>query len=312
MSGKQNLTAEDYLRRHLESLESKPSSPTVVTSPLISNKPEGQKSNDLHFFSFDIEEFPCSIFYPTGTLIQVRAAMVKEIQAYSMVDDNNPYDIIEKMNDILSSCVKIKYPNGQIGSYLELSDPDRLYCIFLIRELTFQKGTTLTTNVNCDCGKEVTIELVRQNFKNYDIDSKLGEYFDPETATFKFELTNGKTYHLCPPTISVRKAFTDYAIKENIEKRKPNLSFIKIFPFLLYDNPLINSDQLKLKLEEFNKMDDVSFQFLNQAVEKLNFGIEKLVKNCECGLEIHTEMTFPDGPSAIFIVHDAFDKFIKK
>jgi hypothetical protein len=312
MSGKQNLTPEDYLRIHLENLESKPNTPPVVPPPLSASQTDYKKGNELHYFSFDIDEFPCSIFYPTGTLIQIRSAQVKEIQAYSMVDDNNPYDIIEKMNDILSSCVKIKYPNGQIGSYLELSDPDRLYCVFLIRELTFQKGTTLTTNVNCDCGKEVTIELIRQNFRNYNVDSKIEEYFDVNTASFRFELTNGKVYYLCPPTIGIRKAFTDYAIKENLEKRKPNLSFIKIFPFLLYDQPLINSDQLKSKLEEFNNLDDVSFQFLNQAVEKMNFGIEKLVKNCECGLEIHTDMTFPDGPSAIFIVHDAFDKFIKK
>lgn len=311
MSGKQNLSPEDYLKIHLENLESKPNIQTEFQPPIIPKK-ETTKSNDLHFFSFDIDEFPCSIFYPIGTLIQIRAAQVKEVQAYSMVDDTNPYDILEKMNDILSSCIKIKYPNGQMGTYLELQDPDRLYCIFLIRELTFQRGTTLTTNVTCDCGKTVTIELMRQNFRNYEVDPKLEDYFDQETATFKFELTNGKTYHLSPPTIAVRKAFTDYAMKENIEKRKPNLSFIKIYPFLLFDQPMINSEQLKSKLEDFINMDDISFQFLNQAVEKLNFGIEKLVKNCECGLEIHTEMNFPDGPSALFIIHDAFDQFIKK
>jgi hypothetical protein len=312
MSGKQNLTPEDYLKIHLENLESKSNIQPEITpiQPIIPK--ENSKGNDLHYFSFDIDEFPCSLFYPHGTLIQIRAAQVKEIQAYSMVDDTNPYDILEKMNEILSSCLKIKYPNGQIGSYLELQDPDRLYSIFLIRELTFQRGTTLTTSVNCECGKEVSIELLRQNFRNYDVDSKLEEYFDPSTATFKFELTNEKTFHLSPPTIAIRKSFTDYAMKENLEKRKPNLSFIKIYPFLLFDQPMITSDGLKSKLEDFTKMDDVSFQFLNQAVEKMNFGIEKLVKNCECGLEIHTEMTFPDGPSAIFIVHDAFDKFIKK
>jgi hypothetical protein len=56
----------------------------------------------------------------------------------------------------------------------------------------------------------------------------------------------------------------------------------------------------------------VSFQFLNSVVEKMTFGIEKLTKICQCGLEIHTPMTFPNGPSAIFVIYDAFDQFIKK
>ena len=91
-----------------------------------------------------------------------------------------------------------------------------------------------------------------------------------------------------------------------------NLSFLKIIPFLLYDRNSITIDGIKSKLEEYQKIDDISFQFLNAAVEKMTFGIEKLRKQCECGLESHTDMIFPDGPSAIFVVHDAFEQFIKE
>ena len=101
-------------------------------------------------------------------------------------------------------------------------------------------------------------------------------------------------------------------IKENAEKRKPNLSFLKIIPFLLHDRTSITIEGIKTKLEEFQKMDDVSFQFLNSAVEKMSFGIKELVKKCSCGLEVHSDMIFPDGPSAIFVIHDAFDQFIKE
>jgi len=251
-------------------------------------------------------------FYPKGSIIQVRAAQVKEVQAYSMVDDGNYYDIIEKMNDMLSSCVRIKHIDGSIGSYLEIKDPDRYYLIFLIRELTFQKGTTLSTNVKCSCGLDNSIELLRINFIKYGIDTKLKSYFDPRINCFKFELTNDKVYNLSPPTIGIQKSFTEYVIRENLQKRKPNLSFLKIIPFTLINKTSISQDDIKVELEKFQKIDDISFQFLNSAVEKMNFGIEKLTKICQCGLEIHTPMTFPNGPSAIFIIHDAFDQFIKK
>jgi hypothetical protein len=70
---------------------------------------------------------------------------------------------------------------------------------------------------------------------------------------------------------------------------------------------------VKAKLKEFQEMDDVSFQFLNAAVSKMTFGIKELKKQCySCGVEIRTEMTFPNGSSGLFVIHDAFESFIKK
>lgn len=305
---KDNLSEEEYLKKHLENID-QISKKTSEPNPVFF---DNTRTNDLHYFAFDANEFPCGIFYPPGTTIQVRAAQVKEIQAYSMVDDNNFYDVVEKMNDILSSCVRIKYLDGTIGSFLELKDPDRFYLVFLIRELTFQKGTNLTTSHNCNCGKEIQIELRRDNFELFKQSDRIMKFFDPSTLSFRFEIKNGKVFNIAPPSIGIQKSFTEYIIKENSEKKKPNLSFLKIIPFVLYDRNSITIEGIKSKLEEFQKMDDISFQFLNQAVEKMTFGIEKLKKICECGIEIHTDMVFPDGPSAIFVVHDAFEQFIKE
>jgi len=130
--------------------------------------------------------------------------------------------------------------------------------------------------------------------------------------SFRFEIKTGQVFNLAPPTIGVQKSFTEYIVKENAEKRKPNLSFLKIIPFMLHDRSSITIEGIKAKLDEFQKMDDIPFQFLNSAVEKLTFGIEKLQSQCQCGLEIHTDMIFPNGPSAVFVVHDAFEQFIKE
>jgi hypothetical protein len=82
---------------------------------------------------------------------------------------------------------------------------------------------------------------------------------------------------------------------------------------LISDRNSITIDGIKSKLSEYEKIDDISFQFLNSAVEKMSFGIEKLKKSCTiCGLEVTTDMTFPDGPSALFVVHDAFEQFIEE
>jgi hypothetical protein len=308
---KQEMSEEDYLKKHLSELETgKKIADGEI--PFI-QQVDASRTTDLQFFNMDVNQLPCGQFYPTGTLFMVRPAQVKEIQAYSMVDDENFYDIVEKMNDMLQACVRIKYPDGKVGSFLEVKDQDRLYLIFLIRELTFQQGNSLAVTLNCGaCGAEHKMELNRDNFNYYDIDEKLQKYFSLSSRTFNFKTVNGKNFELTPPNIGLQKAFTDYIVKENNEKRTPNLSFLKIIPFMLPGRAAITYDGIKAKLKEFEEMDDISFQFLNAAVTKMTFGIKDLKKNCECGAEVRTDMQFPNGASGIFVVSDAFEAYIKE
>jgi hypothetical protein len=308
---KKDMSEEDYLRKHLESVDNIQMNTEI---PLINSNTafDSSKSTDLTFFNFDAKEMPCGKYYPTGTIIMIRPAKVKEIQAYSMVDDNNFYDIVEKMNDMLQACVRIKYPNGSLASYLELKDQDRLYLIFMIREITFQQGNSLAVNARCSCGNDIQIEMIRKNFVFHEIDEKMNKFFDNSTKSFKFTIQNGKQYELSPPCIGIQKAFTEYIIKENQEKRTPNLAFLKIIPFMLTGRTTITIDGIKAKLQEFEKIDDISFQFLNAAVSKMTFGLKELKTICSCGMEVRSDMTFPNGASGIFVIHDAFEAYIKE
>lgn len=315
MDNKSDMSEEDYLKKHLEDIDSSKTKDRGKSNelPFLVNNNESSRVTDLQFFNFDVKELPCGKFYPTGTLLMVRPAQVREIQAYSMVDDNNFYDIVEKMNDMIQACVRVKYPDGKITSYVDTKDQDRLYLIFLIRELTFQQGSSLAVNAKCSCGDESQIELKRGNFCFHDLDEKLNKFFDISNRCFRFETTNGKEFVLTPPNIGLQKAFTEYIVKENNEKRPPNLSFLKIIPFMLDGRSSITYDGIKAKLKEFEEMDDISFQFLNAAVGKMTFGIKELKKNCaSCGEEVHAEMQFPDGSSGIFVIHNAFEAYIKE
>jgi hypothetical protein len=313
MSNNKEMSEEDFLKKHLEEREKKSTdfnpAKTMAEQVTIQNV-DNTKVSDLQFFHFDIKDLPCGKFYPAGTSLMIRPAMVKEIQAYSMVDDNNFYDIVEKMNDMLQSCVRVKYSNGNVGSYLDVKDQDRLYLVFTIRELTFQKGNTLAVTVQHGTG-ESQIELVRDNFKFHEIDEKLEKFYNKSKNCYVFKTINGKEFELTPPNIGIQKAFTDYIIKENNENRTPNLAFLKIIPFMLEGRNSITYEGIKAKLKEFEEMDDISFQFLNAAVGKMTFGIKELVKVID-GEEVRAEMQFPNGASGIFVVHDAFEAFIEK
>jgi len=312
MSKDKEMSEEDYLKKHLGDLDN-PKNVMNNDIPFVAQpKVDNTRTTDLQFFNFDIKELPCGEFYPSGTVFMVRPAQVREIQSYSMVDDNNFYDIVEKMNDILQSCVRVKYSDGKVGSYIEVKDQDRLFLVFLIRELTFQQGNSLTVNSKCSCGQDVQMELKRDNFSFHQIDEKLERYFSASTRTYHFSTINGREFELTPPNIGLQKSFTEYILKESNEKRTPNLSFLKIIPFMLAGRFSITYEGIKAKLKEFEEIDDISFQFLNAAVGKMTFGIKELKKKCSCGEEVHTDMQFPNGASSIFVIHDAFEAYIKE
>lgn len=293
--------------------------PTTNSSASFSKKEfDMTKASDLQYFTFDISELPCGYFYPVGTTILVRAAEVKEIQAYSMVDDQNIFDVYDKLNDIISACIKIKYPNGTIGSYLELKDNDRFYLIFVIRDLTFQKANALNLEVSCEhCSTQNTISLSKNSFSFYSLEEcSLHEYFDRSEKLFVFETVNGNIIKLGIPSIGLQKSFFTYIAEQPADKKKTlSASFLKIIPYMISERKTITEEGIKKLLLDFQSMDNDTFQFLNAAVEDIKFGIKNIVTVCkECREEVHSEFTFPNGASRLFVLdkRKAIDGFIKK
>ena len=171
MANNKEMSEEEFLKRHLEETSGKQNfnpAQSMVNQMVTKQEVDSTRTTDLQYFNFDVKDLPCGKFYPAGTMLMIRAAQVKEIQAYSMVDDNNFYDIVEKMNDMLQACVRVKYSNGNIASYLDIKDQDRLYLIFTIRELTFQSGSSLAVSVQTPSG-DVQLELKRENFKLHEM-----------------------------------------------------------------------------------------------------------------------------------------------
>ena len=322
MSQEEQLSEEEYLRRHIESVEREKqfTSQKEVVDPVVDQSfgmaPDSARVGELQYFSIDTRELPCGVFYPKGSYIQIRAAKVIEIQYFSMVDDNNIYDILEKINYILSSCLKLKYPTGETKTYLDLKDPDKFFVIFLIRELTFQKGNYLTTKAICPVDNtECNIELKRANFEFHTPGDKIKPFYNQNLSCFSFETVNDYVFNLSPPTVGVQKSLYEWIQQRNAEGKKVNPSFLKIMPFLANGQNSLDSQRLLELEKDFSdeeKMDDISFQFLNNTVDLMKFGIKCVKSTCSCGQEVRSESIFPRGASSLFVIRDAFDRYIKK
>lgn len=276
--------------------------------------PTNAKISSLDYLSIATEELPLGMFYADGFHVSIRAAKVSEIQAYSVVNERNLYDVTEKMNDMLRACVRVTLPGGKLGSYLDLKDGDRLYLIFAIRELTFQKGSELYLTAKCEeCREKVNIEMRRANFRIFEMPEELSQYFDTITRKFTFQLQNGQIVTLGPPTIGLQKAFYEFIKKQVEDKENPDVAFLKIVPWTISDRNNITPEGAEKKLVEFKNMQMENFLFLDSAINKMTFGIKELAKLCTCGSqEVHTEFRFPVGAAGLFSFSGPFGQFVKK
>jgi len=276
-------------------------------------------NKDREYISVDINTLPLGVFYKEGTLIKIRAARVEEVQSYSIVDNNNFVDITEKMNQLLSSCVRFYHPDMSMGSYKDLKDGDRMFIIFQIRELTFQTGPALSKEVECDsCRHEFPIiyrttsnSQYPKTLVNHSFPEKMKKYFNKSLKCFELNI-NGVKYKLAPPTIGIQESFfTDIRKKvEENQKKNPNVSQMKLLQFLLWDKTYITSEGIKSKEDEIKKFNMETFQILNSAVDKMEFGLKELNQKCpNCGSEVHSEVTFPDGAAGLFVIPNFFDEF---
>jgi len=280
-------------------------------------------SSNIQYMAIPLELLPCGNFYKAGTKISIRGAKVKEVQDYSVVDDKNYIDITDKMNGILKSCVRFILPNGMNGSYKNIKDADRLYLIFMIRELTFPGGKNLSKEVTCSyCHNEFSIEFRStsseekpKTFINYEMPEKISKFFDEYDRVYKIPIKdkNGQPvdWELAPPTIGLQEIlFGDIKQKVQLEK-EPNVSFLKVIPFQLHDRTDITEDGIKSKEREYRNLDMTTFQILNQAINEMMFGIKELKIDCpECGQEVRTDMSFPEGASSLFVISNALEQLI--
>jgi len=307
---------EDYLSKFLSD-DNKNNNSGGNKPPKTNNTITTPNNYGMEFLDVDLSMLPLGKFYLDGTRIKIRAAKVQEIQHFSVVDDNNIVDVTEKMNQMLATCTKVFLPNKQIGTYKHIKDGDRLFLIFMIRELTFISGNSLSKDVTCDsCKHEFAIPYrATQNAEhpktiyNYDIPKGLLKYFDNELKCFSFNI-NGKIYRIAPPTIGMQEiVYEDMQLKTQ-NKKELNLAFYKFLPFMLYDRVTITDDGMKAKEEEFINMDINVFQILTQAIDKMKLGVKELKMKCPvCKVEVRTPMTFPKSTASLFIIPSIFEDF---
>lgn len=255
------------------------------------------------------DHFPSrGLFYQEGARFFIRAASVKEIRHFSTINEEDPFSIDEALNEIVKSCLMIRFP-GKQASFKDLREEDRIHIILTIRDLTFAKGENkLGINVTCqECNHENEIEIKNDSFEKTELSETIMKYYNEETRNWQVQTKSSGIITLVPPSIGIMMETTKYIKRvQQEEKRKIDTSFVKCLPYLVQDWRGLNEQRIKNLEIEFMQWDSTKYSTFNALTEMCRVGVkEQLYRECEkCGSEVRTPISFPGGIKSLFVISD--------
>lgn len=160
--------------------------------------------------------------YPHNTRLFLRCPSAKEIKYWSTMDieDRTGFDMVDKIDYIISQCVRAEIPlqyNGKtlMGNYKDIIESDRLYLLLSLRELIFGNSTQgLTFNLSCPkCGEKNQVVVTKDNIGAMEFEeTRLGKFWNPDERCFNFK-TNVGDFTIYLSTIGLASIIRKYIVE---------------------------------------------------------------------------------------------------
>ena len=245
-------------------------------------------------------------FYPDDLTISIRAAKVAEIRDFSIIDEQNPKDVADRIGALLSNTVKVMRGNAPV-SYKELLEADKLMLVFHVRALTFDSGLSsikvpvpASACQNCHYEGDVPLDWGMVQIKHPAADSILERYYDEENKCYTVKTKTLGTFQLKPPTIGTAEYLLNWIVTNQNKKWDKAL-----VPLLAYFINYKERPDLFKKAVEAQSWPTKKFSLVNRLVEELEdgLGIETEFKTVcpDCGSEITIPFQIGGGLKSIFV-----------
>jgi len=302
-----SLESREFGANQIKPESEKPTSLGKVAG--FGDRPEGDEPALLPgYHEIWKENFPSKgLFYPKESRFFIRAASVKEIRHFSTINDQDPFQVDEALNEIVKGCLMMRYP-GKQASYKDLKEEDRIYIILSIRDLTFAEGENkLAVTVNCrDCGHENQIEIKNHSFESIEPTESIMKYYDDEKRKFVVSTKSSGIIEINPPTIGIMSHVTKYIRTSQEQGKKIDPAFVKSLPYMVQEWRGLNESQIQNLEIEFMRWDTKKYQVFNALTEMAKVGVkDQIHRECEkCGTEVRTPISFPGGIKSLFVISD--------
>lgn len=277
----------------------------------INEEPDIKRINDsMGYINIPLDCLPSQgRFYPENTRISIRAARVGEIREFSIIDENDPKDIRDKMTYIVSQCTRVYYGNTP-GHYKDILEDDRIVLVLKIRELTFIDGQSsikipvpegVCATVGCHPQEMVEFNSNKLRFRQPS--QRLEKYYDSISRCYNIQTKNFGIITLTPPSIGVTTVIADWIRKQQLENKKIDASLVDILPYVIKDWRGFTERQVFAKITELAGWSVEKFALVSRLKDEINVGIEfEIIETCaQCGGELRIPVTFPEGFRSLFV-----------
>lgn len=248
------------------------------------------------------------LYYPDDVTINIRSASTQEIKHYSSMDDTDPFAVDKHVSTLIDACCKVIKKDNTLLSYKDLSEFDKLYVFFAIRDRTFlihKRENNLTNKYECpECGHKNNITINNDVFGYYSIRKELQKYYSEKEKCFIIsdEELGSDPLKIYVPTVGVTEKITDYIKRKEIEKQNGEGGYYDVndLTILLYTTPdwrlfdakdnYIRESLARIK----DRWNETRYYVATEMTRRLQVGIKPtLAIQCEnCGKEVSAPVRF--------------------
>ena len=317
--GKTTDNYEEQVRKEFESTQEPTETPKQETVKNLGrveldktiDDPELERiKGSMDYVNIPLDTLPSGgRFYPEETRISIRAARVGEIREFSIINEEDPKDIRDKMTYIVSQCTKVYYGNT-LGHYKDLLEDDRIVLVLKIRELTFTDGKSSikipVPEGACKtpgCHPQETVDFDSSKLEFLKPSEKLEKYYDPIERCYNIQTKRFGTIRLYPPTIGVTSIIADWIREQQRDNKKIDAALADILPYVIKDWRTFSEKQVFTKITELAGWSTEKFSLVLRLKDEISVGIEFEIKEtcAQCGGELVIPVTFPEGFRSLFV-----------
>lgn len=249
------------------------------------------------------------LFYPEDIDIKIRAAQAEEIRHWSAMDEEDPNSIINHLNDIVASCVRVSsQSSNKFSSHKDLCDEDRFAVMMAIRALTFPKGENeLAFDQGCDnCGETTKFTIAKDTVVNDEPHPDIMKYYSEDDREFVVKTKDYGEIRLKSPKLGVMQRVKDYVNNLRSQRVEPDQTFVKLLPYMVDDWRGLNREGIQQKYFEYRKFDAHLLSLFLKLTEWAYTGpTQHLRTECEsCGEEARAQFRFPGSIKDLFLISD--------
>lgn len=295
--------SESYLRKLIEADEKLENNPAVALEKVL------MKTMDV-----DVREVPGNksvspsllpskgIFYPKDLVIAISPLKVKHIRHFSTIDETDEIDISKKLNFIINSSVQVQTntPGFTPTSLLEI---DRLYLIFLVRNITFVEfPSIIKLKSSCnECG-HVDMVDVRSERLGAIREGSLDEYlsmYSEESRSIEFNLSN-ETIRLYLPSMHNIELCRRMIIENSLGQEDQDKFMLS---FLVPPGKNLSEDDLRAFENDIDGWTPDKYSVVKSFINRVNssYSIDVYYKCSDCSAGVATPLRFHRGIKELFV-----------